>query len=280
MPLLARPLATTSTTRATTTTTPNKTRIKMTVVTANDLETFDQHQVEIRRKLREEAAFLTKSLYRTCLRSVRLIRPGNEHDEREFQRLEEKIAADALDHEKRAMEIKSGVFSMTPPVDRQDELRSRAEYYWQHTREHFYQQSDCLFALDEAMHHHRRQQHSHLLARLDVGTVEQYLLLLEKGHTDRQWLLQNMQFDDPYQESYSTERAEQFQQKALDYIRKKDLLQRYRAGLPLPTEADTSQEADDDDDDEPQDDDGDAEEVPAWFKAKFPSMAPKHTDRD
>ncbi|CAB9519315.1 expressed unknown protein [Seminavis robusta] len=242
-------------------------------LTEQDLHDFEQNQADLRQSLRQDAAFLTKALYRTCLRSVRVIRPGNDHDELEFQRLEEDIKRDEMDDQKREMEIKSGVFSMTPPVDRDDELRSRGDYYHQFTWEQFHQESDCLFALDESMYGGRR---SKLLNRLDGRDVDRFLFLLEKGNQDRQWLLQDMQFSDPYSNSFPKERAEDFKAKAYDYIRKSDLLQRYQQGMPINWEAQNRVVETDSDDEDEEDDDDEEEEEPAWFKEKFPHIVSKH----
>jgi hypothetical protein len=86
-----------------------------------------------------QAAFLTKSLYRRCLHSIKVIRWGNEFDDLEFQKRQEEFR----NPERRG----SGVLSMAPPpnkVHKDDELRSRAEYYLSYAREHFTQESDCL----------------------------------------------------------------------------------------------------------------------------------------
>jgi hypothetical protein len=66
--------------------------------------------------LLEEASFLTRSLYRICLRSVNVIRFGNDFDEKDFQRRDEEFS-----------NPRPGVISMSPPPNREDELRSRAE---------------------------------------------------------------------------------------------------------------------------------------------------------
>ena len=44
-----------------------------------------------REDLVQEAAYLTKSLYRKCMRSIRHIRWGNYFDDKEFQRREEEF---------------------------------------------------------------------------------------------------------------------------------------------------------------------------------------------
>ena len=89
-----------------------------------DIEAFKAQEPNTKAELRKEAAFLTKSLYRICLRSVRLIRPGNEHDEEEFERREKKRLEDE-NSPRKDDDVRMGMFSMLPPVDREDELRSR-----------------------------------------------------------------------------------------------------------------------------------------------------------
>lgn len=88
------------------------------------MDAFRQQEPQLREELRQEASFLTKSLYRICLRSVRLIRPGNEHDVQEFeQREKERIEEERGPRNEE--DVRLGMFSMLPPVDREDELRSR-----------------------------------------------------------------------------------------------------------------------------------------------------------
>jgi hypothetical protein len=96
-----------------------------------------------------------------------------------------------------------------PPVDRVDELRSRAAYYQQYAREHFVQESDCF--KDEWQDFH--------LAR--------YLHLLRRGEEQRQWLLADMKFPDPFagrlesgdtQHAATSERIGIFEQRARQYI--------------------------------------------------------------
>ena len=59
--------------------------------------------------LLEEAAFLTRALYRVCLRSIRVIRWGNEVDEKEFEQREEEFRSQ-----------KPGIMSMAPPPNREE----------------------------------------------------------------------------------------------------------------------------------------------------------------
>jgi len=79
-----------------------------------------------RQKLLRIARSLTLSLWRRSLRSVNHMRQGNAHDEESFRTRED-------DQRKRMMNIQNFSFdddmSMDVPVDREDELCNRADYY-------------------------------------------------------------------------------------------------------------------------------------------------------
>jgi hypothetical protein len=70
-----------------------------------------------RERLLQDAGTLSRSIYRTCMRSVRAIRLGNEHDEKDFQEREQ----DRLEPKKKK-DVRLSMLSMLPPVDREDEL--------------------------------------------------------------------------------------------------------------------------------------------------------------
>lgn len=144
-----------------------------------------------REDLLEEAEYLTKSLYRNCLRSVRLIRWGNEFDDKEFERREEEFQNPTA----------GGVMSMAPPPNKEDELRSRAEYYHSYAREYFTQESDCL---DNDP--------------LQERDIRRYLYYLRKGEKDRKWLLGDMMFPDPYKNSFDKERVNRFEELFKKYL--------------------------------------------------------------
>jgi len=144
-----------------------------------------------REDLLDEAAYLTKSLYRSCIRSVRLIRWGNAFDDKEFERREEEFQNPTA----------GGVISMAPPPNREDELRSRAEYYHSYTREYFTQESDCLDNVP-----------------LQERDIRRYLYYLRKGNKDRKWLLGDMMFPDPYKNSFDQERAKRFEAMSKKYL--------------------------------------------------------------
>lgn len=234
----------------------------------DEIDAFRAQEPTVRKELRDEAAFLTKSLYRLCLRSVCLIRPGNEHDEAEFgererQRLEDENSP------RRDDDSRMGTFSILPPVDRDDELRSRAEYYHQFARENLFQETDCLPLGDKE------------LAPLHEQDVQRFTFLLKKGDSDRHWLLQDMEFPDPYKKSFPKDMAKQFEAKALAYIQERQRVQQSISGIggggggsQKSTVWDAAalgyevEEGGDDGDGDGDffDDEDDGEEVPAWLQ--------------
>lgn len=85
-------------------------------------------------KLLQEATYLTRTLYRKCLQSIKVIAKGNERDEADFteREMEERNQFDGNND----VNLKQRI-SMAPPVNRQNELSSRSEYYKTFTRENF-----------------------------------------------------------------------------------------------------------------------------------------------
>lgn len=144
-------------------------------VTSSSSTTVDEEHL-----LRQEAKALTLKLYRACIRSIRHIRHGNEHDEAEFQRREQE-RLHMLDTST-SRSSSSPMLSMLPPVDRDDELRSRAEYYLQYARDYFLQEAGCLDGGGQ----------------LFQQRVARYVYSLHRGEHQRKWLLQDMGFDDPF----------------------------------------------------------------------------------
>jgi len=122
---------------------------------------------------------------------VKLIRWGNEFDDKEFERREEEFQNPTA----------GGVISMAPPPNKEDELRSRAEYYHSYAREYFTQESDCL-------------DNDPLLER----DFRRYLYYLRKGEKDRKWLLGDMMFSDPYKNSFDQERVKRFETLTKKYL--------------------------------------------------------------
>ena len=76
-------------------------------------------------RLHREASYLTRTLYRRCLKSVDLLARGNDRDERDFAERE----ADELEE---LLSMEDG-----DPAKWGNKLRSRAEYYRAHARENF-----------------------------------------------------------------------------------------------------------------------------------------------
>jgi hypothetical protein len=124
-----------------------------------------------------------------------VIRWGNEFDEKEFQRREDEF------RNPKSNAGGGGVLSMSPPPNREDELRSRAEYYHSYAREYFTQESDCL---DNDP--------------LKERDIRRYLYYLRKGDKDRKWLLGDMMFPDPYKNSLDQKRIERFEAMDKKYL--------------------------------------------------------------
>ena len=147
-----------------------------------------------RREILAEASALTRTLYRLCMRSVKLIERGNEADAAEFASREEKqlesFAAVAGD------ERLSGVISMLPPVEPKAELKARAEYYAQYTNENFFAESDCLKTTTLVGGGDKDDTDNRSIP--DETMFARYFFHLRKGEEHRQWLLKDMEFDDPF----------------------------------------------------------------------------------
>jgi hypothetical protein len=95
---------------------------------SSSIPSLEELQKE-RQILLQEAGRLTRSLYRACMRSVRYIRQGNAHDEEEFKRREEE--------QRNTPKESLSLMAQMHPVDREDELASRGNYYAQYTHENF-----------------------------------------------------------------------------------------------------------------------------------------------
>jgi hypothetical protein len=133
------------------------------------------------------------------------------------------------------------MLSMLPPVDRQDELHSRAEYYTQYARELMVQESDCLPLTTEW-----REQH-----------IARYMHHLRRGEEHRRWLLADMKFKDPFSESFDHQLVEKFESDALRFVN------RFRQ-----SEISDLSEAEDEDPfgGDSDDDDDEAPGLPHWYK--------------
>eukprot|EP00977_Amphora_coffeiformis_P005341 scaffold1140_cov157-Amphora_coffeaeformis.AAC.17 len=152
--------------------------------TAHSMDNFDRQRSEIL----AEASALTRSLYRLCMRSVKLIKQGNDADAAEFAAREEKqlqSMSDIVNDERL-----SGIISMLPPVEPVAELQARSEYYAQYTSENFFAESDCL----------RTSVHDGGARSMpNEAMFARYFYHLRKGEDHRQWLLKDMKFDDPFE---------------------------------------------------------------------------------
>ncbi|GKY93158.1 hypothetical protein MPSEU_000283800 [Mayamaea pseudoterrestris] len=190
------------------------------------------------RQLLDDASTLSRSLYRRCFRSIRYIRHGNIHDEEEFKKRENERLQKFDDRS----DPRLSMLSMLPPVNRSDELRSRAEYYQQYTRENFVQESDCLD------HKPLRQ-----------GHLDRFVHLLRRGDDHRKWLLRDMKFDDPYP----------VEELAITSNRINELEERAKA-LILKSEGVTASSQEDDDDHdafwEDDDDEHETQGLPDWYR--------------
>ena len=183
-----------------------------------------------RQRLADEAASMTKSLYRSCLRSIKLIRWGNAYDDQEFERREEDYLKPSGP---------GGMISMAPPPDKEDELRSRAEYYHSFTRECFTQESDCLD------HDPWREK-----------DTRRYLYYLRKGEKDRKWLLSDMMFPDPYKASFDHERVERWEALSKKHLGDDEDVEEETGDQPINTPDNFFGE----------------DEDPKWFKNNYPNL--------
>ena len=201
---------------------------------ATSAKTHDIPDTVTRDDIREAASALTRSLYRTCLRSIKVIRWGNSFDDKEFERREEEFLKPSGP---------GGMISMAPPPDKEDELRSRAEYYHSYAREYFIQESDSL--------------DNDPLREKDIN---RYLYYLRKGDKDRKWLLADMMFPDPYKTTTDHARIERFEAMSKRY-------------LGIDVEDDDDDDDDSEVDQETSDDFFDADdENPEWFQKRFPNL--------
>eukprot|EP00592_Proboscia_alata_P008322 CAMPEP_0194356878 /NCGR_PEP_ID=MMETSP0174-20130528/4446_1 /TAXON_ID=216777 /ORGANISM="Proboscia alata, Strain PI-D3" /LENGTH=330 /DNA_ID=CAMNT_0039126661 /DNA_START=140 /DNA_END=1132 /DNA_ORIENTATION=+ len=156
-----------------------------------------------RQKLLRIARSLTLSLWRRSLRSVNHMRQGNAHDEESFQTRED-------EQRKRMMNIQNFSFdddmSMDVPVDREDELRSRADYYIDSGKEQIFEESDCLDD-DPWLEISMKQ------------NVSRFLRFLRKGEKQRRWVLKEFKFKDPYVDNSDKERLSNWEEKAWQLLK-------------------------------------------------------------
>lgn len=146
--------------------------------------------------LMEEAGSMSKSLYRTCLRSVRTLRPGNDRDELDFKKREDQQFSDLND------EGGDIIFSMEPPVNRQNELQSRADYYYTHLRENYNSDSECLDR-----------------EPWQEQDIEVFVHFFKQGEKRRRYVLKDYRFNDPYKSAFDAGRVKLFQTRANELLR-------------------------------------------------------------
>lgn len=150
------------------------------------------------RYLFNEASSLTRSLYRKCLRSIRVLSRGNEKDEKEF------LARERFESEGG----KAGRISMALPVNRKNELESRTNYYRSFARENFDGHFGLLsrhgFYIGEEDGHgfdsggrkgRNDETPSDLMWREEQ--IDQFVYLIRSGEEKRRWILNDYGFDDP-----------------------------------------------------------------------------------
>jgi hypothetical protein len=148
-----------------------------------------------RHSLLLEAGAMSRSLYRTCLRCVKIMRQGNEHDEAEFRQREENQFVSMKDA------LATGTLPVGP-VDRENELSSRAIYYLGHTRENFIGEHDCL------KWNPWKEEH-----------VDRYLHFLRQGEYKRKWVMNDYKFPDPYANVFDNDRVDRWEAQARELLK-------------------------------------------------------------
>jgi len=162
----------------------------------NNHDDIQQRISEERTTLFREAGILTKSLYRSSLRCVNFIREGNQHDLADFEAREEQQKTGRFKKDFTAS------FSFEPPVERENELSSRAMYYLAHAKESFHQEVDCLVADPW------REEH-----------LKRFIYLMRQGEEKRKWILEDYRFLDPYPHKWDEEQMQEWEGKAWKLIR-------------------------------------------------------------
>lgn len=166
----------------------------------DDMIQPSKHLQEQRATLIHDAGIMTKSLYRSCLRCVQLIRHGNEHDMADF---DEREKQQKLNRSKQGFSGFDGFSSsLEPPVDRDNELSSRAMYYLAFAKESFHQEIDCL------------EQDP-----WRIENVKRFLYLMRQGEERRKWLLQEYKFEDPYAEKWNEDKLLDWEEKAWKLVK-------------------------------------------------------------
>lgn len=199
-----------------------RTGIRIEPISLSSLSSSDETIQQCRKRLennqdllKQHATKITLSLYRVMVRSVRFIRHGNQYDEEEFARREEEEMEQLANQtitRKNVKELNNdprlSMLSMLPPVNRVDELRSRAEYYMQYAHENFLQEKDCLDYYNGMLWD-------------SENIIYRYKTSIRRGNEQRKWLLKDMKFEyDPYSH-YGTildEMLTEFEKAATEHI--------------------------------------------------------------
>ncbi|KAL7512501.1 hypothetical protein ACHAXN_009790 [Cyclotella atomus] len=186
------------------------------------------------RALYDEATSITRALYRRCLESIRVLAKGNDNDEMEFAAREKSELSkfDELSDSKSP----STASLLSPPVNRTNELSSRAYYYSSFCRENFEGHWNLLgvhgFHIDKKVHglghivggqanNQYQGGHHHLGGQIasqyvgqyaavtsdheqnkshytwNEGQIQQFVYLIRSGEEKRAWILQDYKFGDP-----------------------------------------------------------------------------------
>lgn len=182
---------------------------------------------EEREQLTQQAKGLTLSLFRACLKSAKILKSCNPRDEENFRKREDERL------EKLSDDLSSlGGISFTPPIDRENELISRAMYYSQYASESFHQDSDCLM--------------NDPWKEVDI---EKYVYLMRQGNDYRKWVLDDNLFEDDV--NWDIKHLDEWECRAKNHVRVI-----YEAnGWALSSEMDIDGTLSDDDDDFWDDDD-------------------------
>ena len=181
----------------------------------HDDDHHHHQQQEEHDRLVQEAFALSRSLYRHCWRSIRLIRHGNATDRADFAQRQqawlEQQQTTTTTTQRSSTEL--SFLSMMPPLNYQDELQSRSAYYQQYLREHFVQESDCFHQatttttsrMQRAGGGGRKQRPHHTSGWvLSEGSITRFHKLLHQGYQQREWLLRDLQYDSANDETTST----------------------------------------------------------------------------
>ena len=118
---------------------------------------------------------------------------------------------------------------MLPPVDRDLELNSRAEYYTQYTQEAIIAEKECLAVRNILL---RKAMKPEILWQ-DKTPIKPYVQYVHRGYEQRRWLLSDMKFHklvhehDLYYETIVKNQLMEFETIATQYVDKVHRFQKY-----------------------------------------------------